>query len=222
MNTGKPMFFEGLGMKTWRASEVETVSVEPGVRKQDIPLLPKLDVVLAVFLSHFRGGPIQLMFPLKLLGCFWSWVTATLALKKTRVRICWTKVQCMWVFFPVRHLCAHSNWLLMMSTLLCFSWMAEIENSLQLFASLDRGWNGSSCVNTSWCSSGFSPHYPMEMHLLKQGIVWEEAQLDSSLRTFQHITGLNYSISVSTDLNFPLCKKDQLHHIKSWFCLMDN
>lgn len=50
---------------------METVSVEHGVRKQDIPLLPKLDVVLAFFLSHFRGGPIQLhMFPLKLLGCF--------------------------------------------------------------------------------------------------------------------------------------------------------
>lgn len=62
----------------------------------------------------------------------------------------------------------------------------------------------------------------MEMHLLKQGIVWEEALLDSSFQTFQHISGLNYSISVSAALDLSLNKKKQFYHIKSWFCLMDN
>lgn len=61
-----------LGMQTWTASQVEPVPVEPGVRKQDIPPLSKLDVVFASFLSHLRGGPIWWlhMFPLKLIGCF--------------------------------------------------------------------------------------------------------------------------------------------------------
>lgn len=71
-----------------------------GVRKQDIPPLSKLHVVFASFLSHLRGGSIQCLhiFPLKLLGCFQSWVTATPALKRAGVGVCWTKVQCLWVF----------------------------------------------------------------------------------------------------------------------------
>ena len=62
----------------------------------------------------------------------------------------------------------------------------------------------------------------MEMRLLKQGIVLEEALLDSSFQTFQYISGLNYSISVSTALDLSLNKKNRFYPIKSRFCLMDN
>lgn len=66
------MFLEGLGTQTLRVSQVEPVSVEPDVRKQDIPPLSKLDIVFGFFLSHLRDGPIQCLYilPLKLLGCF--------------------------------------------------------------------------------------------------------------------------------------------------------
>lgn len=91
-----------LDTQTWRARQVKPVSVEPGVRKHDIPPLSKLHVVFASFLSHLRVGPIQCLhiFPLKLLGCFQSWVTATLARKRAGAGVCWTKVQCLWVFSP--------------------------------------------------------------------------------------------------------------------------
>lgn len=84
----------------WRAPQVKPVSVEPGVRKQNIPPLSKLHVVFASFLSHLRAGPIQCLhiFLVKLLGCFQSWVTATLAPKRAGVGVCWSKVQCLWVF----------------------------------------------------------------------------------------------------------------------------
>lgn len=91
-------------MQTWRAHQVKPESVEPGVRKQDTPALSKLHTAFASILpQRWDGpvtGPIQCLhiFPLKLLVGFQSWVTATLALQRAGAGVCWTKVQCLWVF----------------------------------------------------------------------------------------------------------------------------
>lgn len=149
-------------------------------------------------------------------------MTAILVLIRSRD---WTFVQqilCMWVFSQLDTR-AHGNWLVMMSTLMCYFWIAEIENTFtaicftwlkmewfqlckyflvlfQLFSSLPP-WR-CICLRRAWHGRKHCWIPPSKPSSISQ--TWTTGPL------------------LSPDLDLSLKRKNQLYTFWSWFCQVDN